>query len=376
MKVNSNIQAMIAQGILHKNEKRFQDSTAKLASGYKINTAIDNPSGMAITNKMNAQLKSLNKAHQNAKNAVSVCQTADGALGEIEEMLQRMNELAVKASNGTNTSADRQAIQNEVEQLAKEITRIGRSTEYNTQPILDGTMDLKGYTDNLNAKVRSYNSSFPLNDYEITIDGNKTSPTFGDATITPPIPGLKSESTFDYFDDGTVRNITTKFTTPNGGELIIDSRDGAFSPTTVKASLQGVGGMKTHVGSAAEQEIQVVIPSITLRHLGIGDVDNGLIIDCRKEDTAQKAMAKIGDAISYVSAARSKIGAYQNRLEATLSNLEVTQENLTDAYSNIKDLDMAEEMVNYTTLQVLTQAGTSMLTQANEAPQQALQLLQ
>ena len=380
MKVNSNIQAMIAQGILHKNEKRYQDSTAKLSSGYKINTAIDNPSGMAITNKMNAQLKSLNKAHQNTKNAVSVCQTADGAMSEIEAMLQRMNELAVKASNGTNTTADRQAIQNEVEQLAKEITRIGRSTEYNTQPILDGTMDLKGYTDNLSAKVRSYNSSFPPNDYKITVNGDKTSPDFKKATITKAdgtsISGIKAESEVVYYDDGTVRNITTKFTTPDGGELIIDSKDGAFEPTVINASIQGIGGMKTHVGSAEEQEIQVVIPAISLRNLGIGDVDDGLIIDCRQEKTAQEAMAKINDAISYVSAARSKVGAYQNRLEATLSNLEVTQENLTDSYSTIKDLDMAEEMVNYTTLQVLTQAGTSMLTQANEAPQQALQLLQ
>jgi len=366
MKVNSNIQAMIAQGILHNNENRFQKSTEKLSSGFKINTAIDNPSGMAITNKMNAQLRSLKKANQNANNAVSVCQTADGAMGEIEEMLQRMNELAIKSSNGTNTDEDRSAIQSEIDQLAKEITRIGRDTEYNTQPILDGTQDLKGYSDNAAVKVRSYNTQFPLGDYTVKSDG----------TISPnPNGNVKVDSEVHKKKNGD-EYTTYTYTTADGGELIIDVDKNTYDSSDVKLNLNGVGGMKIQVGSAQYQEIQVTIPAISLKHLGIGDMDNNLVVDCSTEESSKEAISLIKEAISYVSAARSRIGAYQNRLEDTISNLNVTDENLTQAYSTIKDVDMAEEMVNYTTLQVLVQAGTSMLTQANEQPQQALQLLQ
>lgn len=384
MKVNSNIQAMIAQNILHNNEKRFQTATEKMSSGYKINTAIDNPSGMAITNKMNAQLKSLKKANQNTNNAIKVCQTADGAYSEVEAMLQRMNELAIKSANGTMTSSDRLAIQAEVNQLASEIKRIGSNTEYNTQPILDGTQDLKGYSDNAELKVRSYNSKFPLhNDYSIEIKVNSASPADIEASLEPNIIDAKGKSEVFYEKDDKgndtdkISFIKTTFTTRDGGELIIDTK-GAPSGSTISAGvkLEGVGGMKIQSGASEHQEIQVVIPAVSLKHLGLGDLDDKLLIDMRTENGAKDSISKITDAISYVSAARSKVGAYQNRLESTLSNLEVTEENLTGSYSTIKDLDMAEEMVNYTTLQVLVQAGTSMLTQANEQPQQALQLLQ
>lgn len=384
MKVNSNIQAMIAQNILHSNEKRFQSATEKMSSGYKINTAIDNPSGMAITNKMNAQLRSLKKANQNTSNAINVCQTADGAYSEVEAMLQRMNELAIKASNGTMTSSDRLAIQSEVDQLTSEIKRIGKNTDYNTQAILDGTQDLKGYTNNPDLKVRSYNSKFPLhNDYEIEIKVNSASPADIEASIEPNIIDAKGKSEVYYVKDSEgndteeISFIKTTFTTRDGGELIVDTK-GAPSGSTVNADvkLEGIGGMKIQSGTAEHQEIQVVIPAISLKHLGIGDMDDKSIIDMRTEDGAKDSISKITEAISYVSAARSKVGAFQNRLESTLANIETNEENLTGSYSTIKDLDMAEEMVNYTTLQVLVQAGTSMLTQANEQPQQALQLLQ
>lgn len=383
MKVNSNMQAMIAQGILHNNEKRFTKSTEKLSSGYKINTAIDNPSGMAITNKMHAQLRSLNKASQNTNNGISVCQIADGAFSEVGNMLQRMNELAIKGSNGTLTSEDRNAIQAEVEQLAKEIKRIGTNTEYNTQSLFDGTLDLKGYTDSLNTKVRSYNSLFPVDKaYEVKISASGA--TIKDsAGKDVPIKGQPKSETFYKIDKTTGKETTeidyvkTTFTTFDGGELIIDTKaDDYKAGKTVTVNLEQVGGMKIQTGSAEHQDIQVVIPQISLLHLGIGNMEDKLTVDMRTEEGSKAAISKIKEALSYVSAARSKVGAFQNRLEATSSNLAVSQENLTNAYSTIKDLDMAEEMVNYTTLQVLVQAGTTMLTQANEEPQQALQLLQ
>lgn len=387
MKVNSNMQAMVAQNILHKNEKRYQSSTEKLSSGYKINTAIDNPSGMAITNKMQAKLRSLKKATQNSNNGISVCQTADGALSEIHNMLQRMNELSIKASNGTMTSADRNAIQSEVEQLAKEIQRIGKNTEYNTQPIFDGSQDLKGYTSNPEMSIRSYNSMFPQrDDYKLSIDVDSTDPKnpIVNASITPDKTDNKAKSEIFYKIDETtgketdeINYVKTTFTTSDGGELIIDTKIGSNAlPINADAKINGIGGMKIQGGTAEHQEIQVIIPEVSLRHLGLGDLDDKLTIDMRTEEGAQKSIDKIDEAIAYISKSRSIIGAYQNRLESNVANLQVTEENLTNSYSTIKDLDMAEEMVNYTTLQVLVQAGTSMLTQANEQPQQALQLLQ
>lgn len=363
MKINSNIQAMITNNVLKKNENQLSKSTEKLSSGYRINSAKDNPAGMAITNRMNAQIRSLNRANQNASNAVNVIETAEGALAEIQEMAQRMNELAVKAASGTNVTADRIAIQQEVNQLREEIERVAADTEYNTQNLLGGEQELKGYSSNPVINVRLYNSRFPTGKYNIeyTYDAltDKITATSSDFGTTAKI---ESE------------NGTTTIRKPDGSELILDYDEDAIKNATgsVKASLDitGIGGMKIQVGSAEGQEVQIVIPKISLKNMGIED------IDMTTKESALKAVDQVKEAIAYISEVRSMLGAYQNRFEATISNLDVTSENLTNSYSTIKDVDMADEMVEYTKLQVLTQAGTTMLTQANERPQQALQLLQ
>ena len=158
MKVNSNIQAMFAQSILSANEEKMAKSTQKMSSGYKLNRAMDNPAGMAITNRMRAQLSSLERATKNSKNAINAIQTAEGALSEIESMLQRMNELSIQGSNGTMSSSDRLAIQEEVDQLVSEINRISKNTTYNSQNLLDGTQDLKAFSrPSKYISVRNYN---------------------------------------------------------------------------------------------------------------------------------------------------------------------------------------------------------------------------
>ena len=364
MKINSNIQAMITNNILKKNEELLSKSSEKLSSGYRINSAKDNPAGMAITNKMNAQIKSLNKANQNASNAVNVIETAEGALAEIQEMIQRMNELAVKSASGTNVTADREAIQNEVNQLCDEIERVAADTEYNTQNLLGGEQELKGYSDNADVSVRFYNSSLRTGEYSIKYGVNATT---GEVEVTSH--NFPSTATI------VTENGSTTVKMPDGGELIIDYDEEAVksaAPTPVSANLDitGIGGMKIQIGTAEGQEIQVVIPKISLKNMGIED------INMLTEEDALAAIDQVAEALSYISSVRSQLGAYQNRFESTISNLDVSSENLTNSYSTIKDVDMADEMVEYTKLQVLTQAGTTMLTQANERPQQALQLLQ
>jgi len=368
MKINSNLQAMVANSVLKKNEAKYGASTEKLSSGYKINHASDSPSGMAISNKMRAQINSLNKARDNTSNAVNVVQTADGALQEVHSMLQRMNELAIKASNGTMTETDREAIQSEITALSKEIDRVAKDTEYNTQNLLGGDQKMKGYTDVAEVKVSNYDVDFPvgkylLKDVDFTADPATATLTDKDGNS---IPNLKTPLSVIQNEDGKGGTITAKML--DGSEVIFAVSSN--TPADANVNITGIGGMKIQVGSSTGQEIQLVIPSMDTESMGI----KGL--DMRTQEGAQASIARINSAIEYVSKARSNIGAYQNRFESTLRSLDENIENLTESYSTIKDIDMAEEMVNYTTSQVLVQAGTSMLTQANEQPQQALQLLQ
>lgn len=374
MKVNSNIQAMFAQSILSANEEKMAKSTQKMSSGYKLNRAMDNPAGMAITNRMRAQLSSLERATKNSKNAINAIQTAEGALSEIESMLQRMNELSIQGSNGTMSSSDRLAIQEEVDQLVSEINRISKNTTYNSQNLLDGTQDLKAFSrPSKNISVRNYNELMDVGKYKISVGagGLVTSLTKDKATID-----IAAQEVVEFVDkDGKTTGYSTKIHTANGAELTFETK-GDSGATDVELDITGYGGMKIQVGAEEGQEIQVVIPEVSLRTLNFVDLDGNRTLDLRTEEGATKAISQIASAIDYVSAARSKLGAYQNRIENTVTNLDVTTENLTESYSTIKDIDMAEGMVEYTTLQVLIQAGTSMVAQANEQPQQALQLLQ
>lgn len=374
MKVNSNIQAMFAQSILSANEEKMAKSTQKMSSGYKLNRAMDNPAGMAITNRMRAQLSSLERATKNSKNAINAIQTAEGALSEIESMLQRMNELSIQGSNGTMSSSDRLAIQEEVDQLVSEINRISKNTTYNSQNLLDGTQDLKAFSgSSKDISVRNYNELMDVGKYEISVgpDGLVKSLTKDGATID-----IAAQEVVEFVDkDGKTTGYSTKIHTANGAELTFETK-GDSGATNVELDITGYGGMKIQVGAEEGQEIQVVIPEVSLRTLNFVDLDGNRTLDLRTEEGATKAISQIASAIDYVSAARSKLGAYQNRIENTVTNLDVTTENLTESYSTIKDIDMAEGMVEYTTLQVLIQAGTSMVAQANEQPQQALQLLQ
>ena len=374
MKVNSNIQAMFAQSILSANEEKMAKSTQKMSSGYKLNRAMDNPAGMAITNRMRAQLSSLERATKNSKNAINAIQTAEGALSEIESMLQRMNELSIQGSNGTMSSSDRLAIQEEVDQLVSEINRISKNTTYNSQNLLDGTQDLKAFSGlSKDISIRNYNELMDVGKYEISVGagGLVKSLTKDGATID-----IAAQEVVEFVDkDGNTTGYSTKIHTANGAELTFETK-GDSGATNVELDITGYGGMKIQVGAEEGQEIQVVIPEVSLRTLNFVDLDGNRTLDLRTEEGATKAISQIASAIDYVSAARSKLGAYQNRIENTVTNLDVTTENLTESYSTIKDIDMAEGMVEYTTLQVLIQAGTSMVAQANEQPQQALQLLQ
>lgn len=361
MKINSNTVAYTTGNALTNSENLLSKSMEKLSSGFKINRARDNPAGYAISSKMNAQIKGLTKANQNANDGISVIETAEGAISEIQAMLHRMNELAVQSANGTNTTADRLAIQEEVKALTSEITRIATQTEFNTKPLIDGTFELKGYTNNTQVDVEYYSDSTKAGVYENLVI-NKV----GD----------------DYTVTGVALNdiCTSPVVTSKGNLITISGADGteinlrvdetATLPATIDMDLKGIGAMRLQIGANEGQVLELSIPEISLKKMGLEN------IDISTKPGAKAAIDQITEAVEYSSMVRSKFGAYQNRLEHAITSLEVTSESITSAYSRIMDTDMAEEMTEYTKYQVLQQAGTSMLAQANQFPQQALQLLQ
>ncbi|MGN0377101.1 MAG: flagellin [Suilimivivens sp.] len=376
MRISFNASAVIANNSLTRNDNKLAESLARLSSGLKIVDAKDNPSGLAMSKRMNAQIEGVGVAANNANDGISVIEIADGTMAEIHDMLQRINELAVKSSTGTLTDNDRKLIDDEAQQLKDEIERIASETEFNGQRILDGSFDLRGYTDNVDVKVAYYSDDVKAGTYNVSnltvaldeegnLDSAGSSVTIQDEkgnTVTAKITQL----------DGTIVTISGD----QGFELKLDVKDmpteanATKTITNLSIDLTGFGAMDMQIGANEGQQLGIRIPKICAENMGIAS------LDLTTAEGAQKAINQVDNAIKYISSARSGLGAYQNRLEHTISSLDITSENMTSAYSRIMDVDMAEEMTEYTTLQVLSQASTSMLAQANERPSQVLQLLQ
>lgn len=374
MRINYNVSAMLSNNALSTNDDLLSKSLERLSSGLKINHAKDNPAGLAMSKRMNAQIEGLSVANQNASDGVSIIEIADGAMTEISEMLQRINELSVKAANGTMSDTDRATVQDEVKQLKEEITRISDVTEFNGQKLLNGEYDLKGYTNKQEVKVNYYSTDVPVKEYTIksiplTKDADGNIVLDGDVTFGDGFPDAKTLKT-ELKDD------LLTITGENGFEMRLDvsgTLNGAQTGTTVKdlkINATGIGAMRLQIGANEHQVLEVNIPAVSLQNMGIENVD------VSTAEGADDAIDRVDGAIKYVSSVRSRLGAFQNRLESTINSLDITSENMTSAYSRIMDVDMAEEMTSYTTYQILAQAGTSMLAQANERPSQVLQLLQ
>jgi len=380
MRINYNVSAVVANNYLNKSDNKLQASMARLSSGLKIVNAKDNPAGLAMAKRMNAQIEGLDQATQNSNDGISIMQIADGALTEIHEMLQRINELSVKASNGTLTEDDRRIISEEVHQLKEEIDRTASEVEFNGQKLLDGSFDLKAYTDNADVKVAYYSDElqsgeYSIKDLEIEFkDGeiDKVKKVSIDPGLLEYEEGKEEDSSATVTWDGNIVSIKGK---NNGIEIKLDVEEGYTNPTDDKPigiKVPGFGSLDMQIGSNEGQQLQARIPKVSTELMGISRADEQI----KTEEGARETINKVDGAIKYVSSVRSRLGAYDNRLEHTVNNLDIIVENVTAAYSRIMDTDMSEEMTEYTTLQVLSQASTSILAQANERPAQVLQLLQ
>ena len=376
MKINYNVSAVVANAALTVNEKKFNVSTERLSTGYKVNHAKENPSGIAIAKRMNAQLKGLSQSKDNASTAVSVVSTAEGALTEIQSMIQRMNELSVQAATGTKTDSDRESIQAEIKELKEEIERMKNDTEFNGKKVLNGDCDLKGYADAKGIKVSYYSDETPVANYKFSLvnpipldqDGNVD---LKDGSVTLLQDGSENafpkDAKITYDGDKVTVTAANEFeiTFKVDKNVTTTSQDGSIS-----LDITGIGAMRVQIGANEGQVLAIRIPEVSLDTLGLSD------IDISTQEGAQRAIELSKQANAYISSVRSRIGAYENRLEHTQSSLGVTEENVTSAFSRIMDTDMAEEMTEYANQQVLNQAGISVLTQANQRPAEVLQLLQ
>ena len=389
MIINHNMNALNAHRNMGINNTAAGKSMEKLSSGLRINRAGDDAAGLAISEKMRGQIRGLTQASRNSEDGISMIQTAEGALNETTNILQRMRELAVQASNDTNTTSDRNEIQKEINALTQEVDRIANNTEFNTQKLLNGNKNGVG-GEVVNEAVTAEKGKF-----EVTINNvedNKEITIDGESMKIIDKGDLKAELT-DKF-----KNYDFDVTDVNGGagkKIVITQKTGKETDKeSMKISYEGkaqVVDVKT-VGVAAKDEelsdgkahIQVGANSNQSMKIEIGDMrakalnivdERGNSLSVLSAEDANKAITAFDAALNEVSSQRANLGAVQNRLEYTISNLDNTAENLTSAESTLRDVDMAKEMMEYSKNNILNQAAQAMISQANQQPQNVLQLL-
>jgi len=391
MVVRTNMAALNANNSLANASKAQQKGMQKLASGFKINCAADDASGLAITEKMKNQIKALDTAKDNCEDGANLIQTAEGSIGEVHDILTRMTELAEKAANGVLDDTDRSKLQDEMDQLSGEIDRIATTANFNGQKLLDGSLGSNGYVKlEVKDKLKYDNSGSTATSMSASITGGTVK--HGSAKF------VKAS-----FEDGGVQiNTSGNLISGVNGDVITTS-----TAVVTSANDASTTGIKLQIGESSTQadKLEVKINSFHTDSLFAGiagfvnttadgtdkaaeatgaiklNSDNStykqaISIDISDQDHASAAADAIRQISNYVSDERGKLGAQQNRLEHTVNNLTTASENTTAAKSRILDTDMAKEMMAYTSKNVIAQAAQSMLAQANSQPQNVLSLLQ
>ena len=386
MVVQHNLQAMNSNRMLGVTTSSQAKVTEKLSSGYKINRAADDAAGLSISEKMRKQIRGLDQASNNAQDGVSAVQTAEGALAEVHDMLQRMNELAVQAANGTNSTSDRTAIQNEIDQLTTEIDRVAETTKFNETYLLKGGDETKTVT------MKAHDAGLKGS---LTVSADGKTATFKPAALETSDKVMIGGKEYKIVTTGADQNngLITKdiaqnlmkeelikansigLDAPLAAGKVDGTLTGGFTITMGEQTVANALSFNLHVGADADMtnKINVNIDTMNSAFLGVKGLD---VVGTDGIGTqATYAIDAIADAIQKVSDQRSALGAVQNRLEHTIKNLDNVVENTTAAESQIRDTDMASTMVEYTKNNILQQAGQSMLAQANQSTQGVLSLL-
>ena len=414
MRIQHNIMAMNAYRNYNNNTSALSKNLEKLSSGYKINRAGDDAAGLAISEKMRAQITGLKAATKNVKDGVSLVKTAEGALQEVHDMLNRMDSLATQSANGTyDNEVDRLNLQKEVNSLRSEIDRIADSSNFNGKKLLDGSLDGL-QTMNYKSAAATDKAALDLSiahDKQISIGGTKKDITIEfaafdntnaskaemDANGKITITLQKDNTNTKTYTAADIQNLiananvtaaTAKMTDDEKADLnqaladvkvsgkdisITKDMDGFATNTgTVDANRKTGDKLTLQIGDTADRfnKMKVNVGDMHAKALGIAD------LTIANQDGAAAAIQNIKDAINTVSSTRGDLGAIQNRLEHTQNNLSVMTENIQDAESTIRDTDVADEMMAYTKNNILVQSAQAMLAQANQVPQGVLQLLQ
>lgn len=399
MRIQHNIMAMNSYRNYSSNTSALSKNLEKLSSGYKINRAGDDAAGLAISEKMRAQISGLEQAQSNAKSGINLVQTAEGALTEVHDMLNRMVTLADQSANGTyDNTTDRANLQKEVAQLSSEIDRISQASNFNGIKLLDGSLS-NSQTASLSVGATSLTASAGTaygtgtvqiaakganaEGIKVTIaaDGTSTSIELGsktDATYTAEdISTAVQNAAQTLLDAGTATDtdkVKALLSFTLTGDKLSLAANSALDSTAINmaADPAATGGLTLQIGDTSDvyNKLTVSIQNMGTASLGIGGVD---ISD---QSGASDAVELIKTAINTVSSVRGTLGATQNRLDHTINNLSVMTENIQDAESTVRDTDVAKEMMDYTKNNILVQSAQAMLAQANQVPQGVLQLLQ
>lgn len=356
MVVQHNISAMNANRMLGVTTSTQAKSTEKLSSGYKINRAADDAAGLAISEKMRRQIRGLTQASANAQDGISTVQTAEGALAEVQDMLQRMNELAVKGENGTLTTTDRASIQAEIGQLMSEVDRVQSTTTFNEMNLLDGSF-IKGLQ--VGAEAGQHIVVSIANMSMVGLANNIDTKLYTKVTFRGLTKGEVTGTMSTYTVTSLKNDKNVQVGTAMIGSIVKSSTVNTF--TNLKGTKYNSVELKTSMATKIMN---------TFMTLTSGKASS---VATAKDFNSLNAFIK--GALSLVSQQRSDLGAIQNRLEHTIANLDNIVENTTSAESAIRDTDIATEMVKYSNNSILQQAGTSMLSQANQGNQLALSLL-
>ena len=389
--INTNIASLNAQRNLNTSQNSLNTSLQRLSSGLRINSAKDDAAGLAISERMTSQIKGLTVASRNANDGISLAQTAEGALSEIGNNLQRIRELSVQSANATNSQTDRDALQAEVTQLVAEIDRVANQTAFNGTKLLDGSFTSKLFQVGSDAgQTIGINSIIDAN---VNILGNVK---FADATTTTAAVSAGDVTVAGAYSGISINSISIDSVSLAVGDTaavvntkITNAINAKMDQTGVYASLDSAGKLTlTSIeagkdlvlgGLGSSTATQTTAASLAGLTAGTAAAGTAVQVDDLNISTfsgAQKAMEIIDNALTSVNTARADMGAVQNRFSSTIANLATSTENLSAARSRIQDADYAIETANLSRTQILQQAGTAMLAQAKALPQNVLSLLQ
>jgi flagellin len=384
--VNTNVTSMKSQNNLNGANSKLSTSMERLSSGLRINSAKDDAAGLQISNRMSSQINGTGVAIRNANDGISIAQTAEGAMQESTNILQRMRDLSLQSANGSNSSSDREALQKELSALQTELTRIADTTSFGGQKLLNGNYGTQSFQVGSNANETI---SVTIGDVSADVLGKEGQTVAGSYTAANVTTAITAGSNFDFTYTPSGTGAAAEALTVNMGDVddaasmvdaINNALNGASEPTGVFAVLDAAGTGFTFEGIANNgATLTSAGTSTTAFALGGANTANATStvdqIDITSAKGSQNAVTIIDAALADIDEQRADLGAIQNRMSFTISNLSNIESNVTDARSRIQDVDFASETAELTKQQILSQTSSAMLAQANQIPQTALSLL-